>query len=126
MQLPTAPMSVKTKYPERKQLKSLPSKLEELRSVIDILEPRRELEELRSVVDTLEPRHKLEELRSEINTLGPRQKVNIARYPKNQLYINCGSSTHIIFNQGLLGGIIQLYQFIKTQGDGKYTRHCDM
>ena len=102
-QLPAAPVSAKTKYPERKQFRSEPL----------------ELEELKSVVDTLEPRHKLEELRSMIDTLDPRQKVNVAGYPKNQLYINNGSSIHIIFNWGLLGGLIQIDQVIKIQGDSK-------
>ena len=71
MQLPTAHRCVKSKYPERKQLRSVPPKLEKLRRMVDTLKPRRELEELRSVVDTLEPR----------------RKVDVTGYPKNRLYI---------------------------------------
>ena len=42
MQLPVGPRTAKTKYPECMQLRSVPPKSEELRSVVDTLEPRRE------------------------------------------------------------------------------------
>ena len=60
-----------------------------------------------------------EELRSVIDTFEPQQEVSVARHLKNWLYINSGALEHILFNQELLGGFIQLDQVIKIQDDDK-------
>ena len=46
------------------------------------------------------------------------QDVSVAGHPKNFLYINSRVSIHILFNQELLGGLIQLDWVIKIQADG--------
>lgn len=43
----------------------------------------------------------------------PQQDIIVARNPKNWLYINSGTSIHILFNQELLEGLIQLERIIK-------------
>ena len=60
-----------------------------------------------------------EELRSRVATMEPQREISGAGHPKNRLYINNGVSVHIIFNQELLGGLIQLDWIIKIQAGGK-------
>ena len=43
----------------------------------------------------------------------------MAAHPKNSLYINRGTSVHILFNRGPLEGLIKLDQIIKIQTGGK-------
>ena len=44
----------------------------------------------------------LKELRSGENTLTPQSLVSVAGNPKNCLYIDSGTSIHILSNQGIL------------------------
>ena len=49
----------------------------------------------------------------------PQQNVSVAGHPKNHLYIDIGVFVHNLFNQELLGSIIQLDWIIKIQAGGK-------
>ena len=60
-----------------------------------------------------------EELSSMIDTLEPQQDVSVAGHPKNHLYMDSGASVHILFNQDLLGGLVQLDRVIEIQAGGK-------
>ena len=49
-----------------------------------------------------------EEPRSVVDILEIQQDVSVAEHPTNHSYIDSSASLHILFNQELLGGIIQL------------------
>ena len=67
------------------------------------------------MIQTSEP----EESRSGKDASTSQRLVIVARNPKNHLYINRGTSLHIIFNRELLGGLIKLNRAIKIQAGGK-------
>ena len=48
-----------------------------------------------------------EELRSVVGIFETQQEV-MTGHPKNRLYIDNGAFVHILFNQELFGGLIQL------------------
>ena len=55
----------------------------------------------------------------ELGNVETQREVSIAEHPKNCLCIDSGSSVHILFNQELLGGLIELDLDIKIQAGGK-------
>lgn len=59
-----------------------------------------------------------EELRSVVDIFETQQDV-MAGHPKDRLYIDSGAFVHILFNQELFKGLIQLGQVINIQADGK-------
>ena len=68
------------------------------------------LKKPRSVkIQTPEP----EESWSREDDLTPQHLVSVAGYPKNCLYIDSCAFLHIIFNRGLLGGLIKINRAIK-------------
>ena len=53
----------------------------------------------------------------EIST--PQSMASVARHPKNCLYINSGTSIHILFSKELLGCLVNLNMPLKIQAGGK-------
>ena len=60
-----------------------------------------------------------EESRSGDDTSTPQRLASVVEHPNNHLYIDSGTSIHILFNKEVLGGIVNLDTSIKIQAGGK-------
>ena len=61
----------------------------------------------------------IQELRSVDDSSTPQQMTSVAGHPKNRLYIDSGTSLHILFNRELMGQLNVIKVPIKIQAGGK-------
>ena len=61
----------------------------------------------------------LEESMSMKEASTPQRMASVAEHPKNCIYIDSGTSIHILFNKELMGGLVNLNRPLKIQTGGK-------